>query len=250
MPYLAQEQLFNQHMANQFFRFKQFTVHQEDCAMKVCTDACLQGAYTASYLTAATHVLDIGAGTGLLSLMLAQRFQDATFTAIELDAVAAGQAARNFAAAPWAAQLNIINSDARTLAVDAKYDLIITNPPFYETDLKSPDKLRNQAMHATTLSYEELLDVIDQHLSAEGVFSVLLPYKPFATFEVLATQKGFFPRKVLHVKQSVNHDRFRTIAVFGRSGSVRDEETMAIKEAGNDYTPEFRALLQPYYLYL
>lgn len=237
-------------MANQFFRFKQFTVHQEDCAMKVCTDACLQGAYTASYVTAATHILDIGAGTGLLSLMLAQRFHDATITAVELDAVAARQASRNFAAAPWAAQLHIINGDARTLALAAKYDLIITNPPFYETDLKSPDKLRNQAMHATTLSYEELLDVIDQYLATDGVFSILLPYKPFATFEVLATQKGFFPRKVLHVKQSVNHDKFRTIAVFGRSGTIRDEEMIAIKDAVNEYTPEFKALLQPYYLYL
>jgi len=250
MPYPAQEQLFNNHMANQFFRFKQFTVHQEDCAMKVCTDACLQGAYTASYVTAATHILDIGAGTGLLSLMLAQRFHDATITAVELDAVAARQASRNFAAAPWAAQLHIINGDARTLALASKYDLIITNPPFYETDLKSPDKLRNQAMHATTLSYEELLDVIDQHLATDGVFSILLPYKPFATFEVLATQKGFFPRKVLHVKQSVNHDKFRTIAVFGRSGTIRDEEMIAIKDAVNEYTPEFKALLQPYYLYL
>lgn len=237
-------------MANQFFRFKQFTVHQEDCAMKVCTDACLQGAFTASYVTGADRVLDIGAGTGLLSLMLAQQFNEATFTAIELDEVAAKQAARNFAATPWAAQLNVINSDARTFPSASKYDLIITNPPFYETDLKSPDKLRNQAMHATTLSYEELLTVIDQHLSAAGVFSVLLPYKPFATFEAFATQKGFFPRKVLHVTQSVNHEKFRTIAVFGRSGTVRDEETMAIKDADNDYTPVFRALLQPYYLYL
>lgn len=250
MQYLVQEQLFNQHMANQFFRFKQFTVHQEGCAMKVCTDACLQGAYTASYITEANSILDIGAGTGLLSLMLAQQFNKANITAIELDEAAAAQAARNFAVAPWATQLNVINSDVRTLSLASKYDLIITNPPFYETDLKSPDKLRNQAMHATTLGYEELLAVIDQHLAAAGVFSVLLPYKPFATFEVLATQKGFFARKVLHVKQSVHHDRFRTIAIFGRSGTVRDEETMAIKEADNDYTPEFRALLQPYYLYL
>lgn len=241
-------------MANQFFRFKQFTVNQEDCAMKVCTDACLQGAYTGWYVQEkgieSTKILDIGTGTGLLSLMLAQSCSHAAITALELDIAAAGQAKRNFAAAPWVERMNVVVGDARTLSLDTKYDLIITNPPFYETDLKSPDQLRNQAMHATTLSYEDLLHIIDIHLAPHGVFSVLLPYKPFATFEVLATQKGFYPLKVLHVKQSVNHDKFRTIAIFSRTQTGRDEEVMAIKEAGNDYTPAFKALLQPYYLYL
>ncbi|RFM31648.1 methyltransferase domain-containing protein [Chitinophaga silvisoli] len=250
MRYLVQEQLFNHHMANSFFRFKQFTVHQEDCAMKVCTDACLQGAYTASSIPAASRILDIGTGTGLLSLMLAQRFDSASITAIELDEGAAAQAARNFAAAPWAGNMNVVRGDARELSLEEKYDLIITNPPFYEADLKSPDRLKNQAMHATTLNYAELLDVIDQHLSADGVFSILLPYTPFATFEVLATQKGFFPHSVLHVKQSVQHDKFRTIAIFGRSPVPRKEETMSIREAGNEYTSAFKILLQPYYLYL
>jgi len=237
-------------MANQFFRFKQFTVHQEDCAMKVCTDACLQGAFTAAYINKVSRILDIGTGTGLLSLMLAQRFNDASITAIELDTAAAGQATRNFEAAPWAAGMQVINADARTLKSAEKFDLIITNPPFYEGDLKSPDQLRNQAMHATTLSYAALLDIIDQHLSADGVFSILLPYPPFANFEVLAKSKGFFPRKVLHIQQSVNHGRFRTIAVFGRSSATRDEETMSIRNAANEYTSEFKNLLQPYYLYL
>lgn len=237
-------------MSNQFFRFKQFTVHQEDCAMKVCTDACLQGAYTASYVASAARILDIGTGTGLLSLMLAQRFNEASITAIELDTAAAGQATRNFEAAPWTARMQVINGDARTLESAKNFDLIITNPPFYEGDLKSPDQLRNQAMHATTLSYSALLDVIDQHLSREGVFSVLLPYPPFANFEVLALEKGFFPRKVLHIQQSVKHGKFRTIAVFGRSSAVRDEETMSIRNAENEYTSAFINLLQPYYLYL
>lgn len=285
-------------MANQYFRFKQFTVNQEDCAMKVCTDACLQGAYTGWYVEEegllsagdsqekgsvsaddpsgkgsvgaegssdkgldsadmslgkgllSPKILDIGTGTGLLSLMLAQRFSNAAITGIELDVAAAGQAVRNFAASPWSSSLKVLVGDARSLSLDTQYDLIITNPPFYESDLKSPDQLRNQAMHTTTLNYAALLDVIDKNLSLSGVFSVLLPYKPYATFEVLATQRGFYPRKVLHVKQTVNHDKFRTIAIFGREEAPRNEEVMAIKEAGNDYTAAFRALLQPYYLYL
>ncbi|SFW76662.1 tRNA1(Val) (adenine(37)-N6)-methyltransferase [Chitinophaga sancti] len=255
-------------MANQFFSFRQFTVHQEDCAMKVCTDACLQGAYTASKITSAKRILDIGTGTGLLSLMLAQRFTDASITALELDTAAAAQATRNFAAAPWASRMKVVVGDARTLKLERQFDLIITNPPFYEGDLKSPDPLRNQAMHATTLSYPALLDVIDEHLSDNGVFSVLLPYTPFAAFEKLALKKGFFARQVVHIRHSVNHEHFRTIAIFGRGvvfetalaidrkegeeemEIARYEETMSIRNGANEYTPEFIALLHPYYLYL
>lgn len=241
-------------MANHFFRFKQFTVNQEDCAMKVCTDACLQGAYTAWYmgqvaLPAAT-ILDIGTGTGLLSLMLAQQLPAAAITAIELDTAAAAQAQRNMAGAPWQDRMEVITGDARALSLDKQYDLIITNPPFYEADLKSNDKLRNQAMHATTLNYEELLNVIDQHLAPAGVCSVLLPYKPFATFLSLAHERGFHAQKVLHVKQSLQHDTFRTIAIFSRVAGETDEETMSIVESPNVYTDKFKELLQPYYLYL
>lgn len=255
MLYQEQEQHFKPgNLANQYFRFKQFTVNQEDCAMKVCTDACLQGAYTGWYvqqaaLPAAT-VLDIGTGTGLLSLMLAQSLPAARITAVELDEMAAGQARRNFGAAPWQERMAVVVGDARELALLTKYDLIITNPPFYEGDLKSHDKLRNQAMHATTLNYEELLKVIDQHLSATGVFSVLLPYKPFAAFLSLANEMGFYAQKILHVKQSIKHDQFRTIAFFGRLPVATDEETMSIVESPNVYTEKFKDLLQPFYLYL
>jgi tRNA1Val (adenine37-N6)-methyltransferase len=241
-------------MGNQYFRFKQFTVNQEHCAMKVCTDACLQGAYTGWYVQEAAlpsaRVLDIGAGTGLLSLMLAQRLTGATITAVELDEAAAGQAQRNIADAPWQDRMQVIAGDARSLTVANQYDLIITNPPFYEADLKSHDRLRNQAMHATTLNYEELLTVLDQYLAPEGICSVLLPYKPFATFLSLANARGFHARKILHVQQSVKHDKFRTIAIFSRIKSETDESTMAIVESANIYTAEFTALLQPYYLYL
>lgn len=241
-------------MANQYFRFKQFTVNQEDCAMKVCTDACLQGAYTGWYVQQAalpaTDILDIGTGTGLLSLMLAQALPAANITAVELDAAAAGQAQRNMAAAPWQDRMQVITGDARALTPDRQYDLIITNPPFYEADLKSNDKLRNQAMHATTLNYEELLKVIDQHLAPAGIFSVLLPYKPFAGFLSLANENGFFAKKILHVQQSLKHDKFRTIGIFSRVACDTDEETMSIAESQQVYTAKFKELLQPYYLYL
>jgi tRNA1Val (adenine37-N6)-methyltransferase len=242
-------------MANQYFRFKQFTVHQDACAMKVCTDACLQGAFTAAYLREhlqdVARILDIGAGTGLLSLMLAQQLPAAAITALELDPAACRQASTNFAASPWAERLQLVEMDAKELFAGEAYDFIITNPPFYESDLKSGDHLRNQAMHATTLDYSALLEVIDGQLSADGLVSVLLPYRPFTAFVALAEKVGLNLQEVLHVKQSEQHDYFRSIGIFSRATGEPYIRSMAIREADKTtYTPAFTALLKPYYLHL
>ncbi|SEW45502.1 tRNA1Val (adenine37-N6)-methyltransferase [Chitinophaga sp. YR573] len=240
-------------MANNYFRFKEFTVYQDACAMKVCTDACIQGAYTARYILEnnlpSSEIMDIGAGTGLLTLMLAQQLPSSHFTAIELDTAAAGQAIDNIAATPWVNNIKVINADTRELPV-ALYDFIITNPPFYETDLKSNDQLRNQAMHATTLNYTSLLEVITNHLKPDGVFSILLPYQPFTDFAAKAADAGFDVQQILHIKQSVQHDYFRSVGIFKKREGVTNIEEMAIRETGNIYTPAFTDLLKPYYLYL
>ncbi|PWV47004.1 tRNA1(Val) (adenine(37)-N6)-methyltransferase [Chitinophaga sp. S165] len=242
-------------MANHYFRFKQFTIYQDACAMKVCTDACLQGASTAAHLLAGkpdvSRILDIGTGTGLLSLMLAQQLPNAVITGIELDTAAAGQARSNFAASPWNKRLQVLETDARELTTDVQYDFIITNPPFYESDLKSGNHLRNQAMHATTLDYNDLLKVIDGQLKHEGAFSVLLPYRPFAEFTTMANMAGFHLQEVLHVKQSERHDYFRSIGIFSREEVEPKIGSIAIREVDQQtYTPAFVSLLQAYYLYL
>jgi len=238
-------------MSNNYFQFKQFKVQQDECAMKVCTDACLQGAFTAQYLLTQSvkTILDIGTGTGLLSLMLAQQIP-ANITAVELDAAATAQARQNFAASPWAAHLQVTQADIRTLPVTRLYDHIITNPPFYEGSLKSGNTLRNQAMHATTLGYEGLLQAISAHLQPEGSFSVLLPYAAFQGFGQLAEAAGYHPQQILEVKQSVQHGYFRTVGIFSRQRVAPAITSLAIYEKQNVYTPEFVALLRPYYLYL
>lgn len=237
-------------MGNSWFQFKQFRVEQAGSAMKVCTDACIQGAWTAAYLQTAppARLLDIGAGTGLLSLMIAQQIT-ASIDAAELDAAAAEQARANFAASPWAERLRLIETDIRTFASPEPYDFIITNPPFYQNDLRGPDARRTAAMHTSTLDYAALLAAIRRLLKADGSFSVLLPYEEFKIFRALAEWQGYPLRAVLHIRQSATHAPFRSVGIFGE-GKTRAEDALIIHDAQRQYTPAFAALLQPYYLYL
>lgn len=240
-------------MANTFFKFKQFTVHQEHCAMKVCTDACIQGAFTAQYLAdneiTAPAILDLGAGTGLLSLMLAQQV-DGAITAVELDAAAALQAMQNFDDSPWAHRLTLTRQDIRKMDGTVKYDFIISNPPFYERALKSGHAGKDQAMHATNLSYQELITAADQQLAVSGELSVLLPYTAFEGFRELALAAGLHLKQVLYIRQSVNHGFFRTVGIFSRKPGNTVVSELSVYDAERVYTPGFVELLEPYYLYL
>ncbi len=212
------------------------------------------GAFTAGYLAGLSlipqRILDIGTGTGLLSLLLAQQVQG-FIAGIELDADAAGQAAENFATSPWAERLQVTASDIRQLPATSLYDHIISNPPFYEGSLKSDNSLRNQAMHATTLGYAELLAAIGVHLQPGGSFSVLLPYAAFPAFREQAEALDFYPEQLLEVKQSVRHAApFRTVGIFKQGGLSPEISGLTIYDEGNVYTPAFVELLRPYYLYL
>src|SRR5688572_8352762 len=181
-------------MPNTFFRFRQFVVHQEKATMKVCTDACLFGAWVASRGTALAPraVLDIGTGTGLLSLMVAQKI-NAVIHALDVERGAFLQARDNFAASPWTDRLKIFFGPVQTFEPpNSLYDLVISNPPFYHNDLKSPDDGRNIALHGTALSFEELLSGARTFLHEQGFFAVLLPYEKAAGFLELAHKKGFY----------------------------------------------------------
>lgn len=239
------------YMPNNYFRFKQFTVQQEHCAMKVCTDACLFGAYIADQVKtkASSNILDIGTGTGLLGLMLAQRVA-AQIDAVEIDAIAFQQAKQNFEESLWNERLSIFNTDILQFQNEKKYDCIISNPPFFENDLKSSDSNKNNAKHDTSLTLEQLISVAKNNLTDDGIFAVLLPYRRVEYFIAIATKHGFNLSKKTLVKQTDKHDYFRGILIFGQQPSISSEEIIAIKNADDKYSLRFAELLKDYYLYL
>ncbi len=222
--------------------------------MKVCTDACLFGAIAASMAAANwnNRILDIGTGTGLLSLMAAQKNTNALINAVEIDEAAAQQASENFAASPWGERFKIYHTSIQQFvsSTDQQYDLVISNPPFFDNDLKSPDEKRNMALHSSALSLEDLLSAINKLLSNEGVLGILLPYHRTAFFEKLAIETGLYLSRKILVKQTHRHDYFRSILFFNRREVPAREQEIIIKDAGNEYTTEFADLLRDYYLYL
>lgn len=246
-------------MANSYFKFKQFTIHQDRCAMKVCTDACLFAALAAVYKPyqqqvklpmMINHCLDIGTGTGLLSLMFAQQNNTASIDAVEIDAGAAQQATENIAASPWASNIKVYNEDIVSFDKGRKYDCIITNPPFFEGDLKSADAAKNNAKHDTSLDLAQLLKVMERLLSPNGFAAVLLPYQRVVHFTEEARKTGLYLVKQILVKQTFKHKFFRGILFFTRKEVKPEFETIIIKDPDHNYTPEFAAALKDYYLFL
>jgi len=239
-------------MPGGYFRFKQFTIHQDKCAMKVCTDACLFGAWSAHHSPLATYrLLDIGTGTGLLSLMLAQKIDALKIDAVEIDEAAASQAKENFESSPWKERLNIYNLSIQQFAdsIKTKYDLIISNPPFYESDLKSVNKKRNLALHSVALKLETLIHIADALLKDDGNFFILLPYHRTENFMQLIRQKFFIKEKIF-VRQTSKHSYFRSFFWLRKQPAATDESRIAIMDEAGKYTDEFIILLKDYYLYL
>lgn len=221
--------------------------------MKVTTDGCLFGAWTTSLVaqqTTATTILDIGTGTGLLSLMLAQQ-TTATITGIEIEAAAAQQAGQNFQASPWPAQLQVIQTDIKLLPATG-YDIIISNPPFYENDLRSAAGSKNLAHHDAGLLLYDLIAIIKRQLNNNGLFFLLLPYKREQEVLQLLQQQQLFPLQITRVKQTEKHGYFRSmIAGTHQANNLPlTENIITIRDQANHYTDDFSRLLQAYYLHL
>ena len=234
-------------MSNNYFQFKKFTIVQDKCAMKVCTDACLFGGLIPANLN---KVLDIGTGTGLLPLMLAQKNPHAIIDTVEIDADAAQQAKENIEASPWAHRLHVYNNDVLAFDPGKQYDCIISNPPFFENDLKSPDAAKNNAKHNTTLGLKQLLIKAESLLTSDGLFAVLLPYKQVENFIEEAAKLGLHLNRHMLVKQTLKHKFFRGILFFTRNETSLLQTELLIKDSEGNYTEEFTSILKDYYLFL
>jgi tRNA1Val (adenine37-N6)-methyltransferase len=242
-------------MSNTFFRFKQFIVHQDRCAMKVTTDACLFGAWAAREVKSHSHetrnMLDIGVGTGLLTLMVAQKNPHLVIDGVEIDKDACSQAKENIQQSAFPNKIYLFNEDVRGFDTGRKYDVIICNPPFYENEIQSADPKKNVAHHGEALLLEALLPIIKSKMTATSHFYLLLPYKRRNTFDQLMKKNGLFAEKRVLVRQSVKHDHFRILisgVLFGDKST--EEHELSISVENGSYTEEFKRLLGEYYLRL
>lgn len=239
-------------MGNPYFQFKQFKVFQEHTAMKVTTEACLFGAFVARHFQA-QHVLDIGAGTGLLSLIYAQHAPTSDITAVELDPSAARQAQSNFENSPWAPHLHLVEADIKAFQTEKKIDLIVSNPPFYQSDLRSENKQRNLAHHDTGLLLKDLVVVCDRLSKENTKVCILLPVGRVEEVEQLFADLHWFLVQKIGIRSSNEHPIFRYFLVFSKIKPLAiDLGEISIRHSKRDlnYTPVFVDLLKDLYLFL
>lgn len=218
--------------------------------MKVSTDACILGAWFASRLGNSKSALDVGTGTGLLMLMLAQK-NNLKIDGIELDHSAFLQLRENLESSNWKDNLMALAGDARNFSFSKKYDFIISNPPFFENDLPSSSLTKNQAKHDSTLTLAELVRIIDENLYGLGSFGILLPYQRMDELIRSCKSHHFFLNEKLLIRQTPRHRYFRAILHFSRSEKESEKsEELIIKDESDQYTESFIALMKDYYLRL
>ncbi|MBB6611091.1 methyltransferase [Pontibacter sp. Tf4] len=238
-------------MANSYFQFKQFRVEQERCAMKVCTDSCLFGAVVD--VSKAARILDIGTGTGLLSLMVAQR-SGATIDAVEINPEAAAQARENFADSPWSDRLHLHPVSLQTYAnySQPQYDVILSNPPFFLASLKSGNAAKDSAKHTGDLFFEDILAFAQQHLIPEGKLYILLPPAEATHFAGLSPVHQLYLTQTIEVFTYIGGQCIRHIQTYSFTKSTAPTiSQLHIREADKTtYTAAFTALLKAYYLHL
>lgn len=244
-------------MATSPFKFKQFTVNQDKCAMKIGTDSVLLAAWS-SIKNNPFSVLDIGAGTGVLSLILAQRCNAELIDAIEVNDDAYEQCVENFENSPWSDRLFCYHTSLKefTNEIEDKYDLIISNPPFYSENYKTENKQRDLARFQDAMPFNHLIESVSKLLSKNGLFSVIIPFKEEQDFIVLASKVGLFPKNILHVKGNPSSEIKRSLLEFSfretcieqsRSSGTKINQ-LIIETERHQYTKEYISLTKDFYL--
>lgn len=237
-------------MANKWFKFKQFTVWHDKCGMKVGTDGVLLGAW--ADVDGVKNVLDVGAGTGLIALMIAQRNAGCKIDAVEIEYDAFGQTKENFLQSPWSERLNCINLPVQDFCKDCtkQYDLIVSNPPFFTTIIKAPDEKRAMARHADTLPFADLLKVASQLLNDRGKLAVVLPVEMRSGFLTETIKNNFWVHRQTMVRPFPDKSPVRVLieASKNKIENIKLDELTIRESPGGNYTSEFRLLTKDFYL--
>lgn len=233
------------------FRFKQFSVAQDQCAMKIGTDAVLLGAWT-SLDSQPNSILDIGAGTGVLALMMAQRSTAELIDALEIDAAAYEQCVGNFETSEWGDRLFCYHAslDEFTEEIEEQYDLIISNPPFYTTTFKTENTVRNQARFEDAMPFNTLLKSVSKLLSPTGHFNVVLPFSEEDSFIGLAAKNGLYPSQILQIRGQKSSPIKRSLICFTFTKQSFETQELVIEIARHQYTKDYKTLTKDFYLKL
>ena len=231
------------------FNFKQFTINQDRCAMKIGTDGVLLGAW-ASLENSPKSILDIGAGTGLIALMLGQRSGAETIDAIEIDDGAYEQCVENFEASPWGDRLFCYHAglDEFVDEIEDQYDLIVSNPPFYSEEVTSGNTSRDVARQNQSLPFDVLLKSVSVLLSKTGFFSVVIPYKEESQFIQIASTLGLFPNRITRVKGNPTSDIKRSLIEFSFKKTKLLDDELTVEISRQQYTKKYIGLTKSFYL--
>jgi tRNA1Val (adenine37-N6)-methyltransferase len=232
------------------FQFKQFSLEQDRCAMKIGTDGVLLGAWT-PIINNPFSILDIGAGTGVIALMLAQRSNAEQIDALEIDEEAYEQSVDNFENSSWSDRLFCFHAglDEFMEEPEDEYDLIVSNPPFYTDDYKSENEQRDLARFADAMPFEDLIEAADLLLSENGIFALIIPFKEEESFLALAKEFELYPLKITRVKGTPTTEIKRSLLAFSRIEKIDfTTDELIIETARHIYTPEYIELTKDFYL--
>ena len=234
-------------MANNYFNFKQFTIFQDRSAFKVGTDGVLLGAV--ANVDGAGKILDIGSGTGLIAIMLAQRCY-AEIVAIEPDTDSFTQTCDNVSNCKWRNRIEVVNTDIQNYdSATKKFDLIVTNPPYFKDSLKNPDPRKSSARHNDSLTSEELLTAANRLLEENGKLQLILPYIEGTIFIAGAVNYGFFCNSILKIRPLPDSEIRRLILTFSRKKTIPAEKFLTIEKGRrHEFTEEYINLTKEFYL--
>lgn len=226
------------------FVFQQFGLDHSQSSMKIGTDAILLGAF--ADVVSAQHILEVGCGSGIVSLMLAQR-SEAMITAIDIHEPSVRQSLENFKQSKWADRMKAFHTPLQTLVANRKFDHIISNPPFFSNSLKSPKENRNLARHNDTLLPEEMATNVKRLLADDGVFTCIIPFEDLERYRNAFAVTQLYPEEIIHIKPKPGRETNRVIVSFSFEKKEIVSKMFTVRDENNEYSSEYRQLTHEFH---